>query len=233
MEGFMLSKSQARWFFVGGTAFFGAIFIFLTIDSLREIPARQNQDQMSASVIRGKHIWDRNNCMGCHTILGEGAYYAPELTRVVERRGEEWIAVFMKDPEAMFPGQRRMVKDDFSDEEIQDTIAFLDWIGKIDTNGFPPEPDLAPGIVLASAPLLKGTPKPDYFSTICVACHSVEGSGGTVGPALDGVGSRLSASELDRWLADPPGVKPGTAMPKLDIPDATRSELVQWLASLK
>jgi nitric oxide reductase subunit C len=229
----MLSKSQARLFFVGGTAFFGAIFIFLTIDSLREIPARQNQDQMTASVIRGKHIWDRENCMGCHTILGEGAYYAPELTRVVDRRGPAWITIFLKDPEAMFPGKRRMVQYDFSDEEIEDTIAFLDWIGKIDTNGFPPEPDLASTIVLASAGAPMAQSTPEYFSTICIACHAVGGSGGGVGPALDGVGNRLTAAELDRWLADPPAVKPGTAMPQLNIPDATRSELVQWLASLK
>jgi len=229
----MLSKSQARWFFVGGTAFFAAIFIFLTIDTLREIPARQNQDEMTPAVVRGKHIWDRNNCMGCHTILGEGAYYAPELTRVVERRGAEWIALFIKDPAAMFPGKRRMVQYDFNDEEIQDVIAFLDWIGKIDTNGFPPEPDLAPTVVLASTSAAAAATKPAYFSSVCIACHSVGGSGGAVGPALDGVGNRLTAAELDRWLADPPAVKPGTAMPNLDLPDATRSELVQWLVSLK
>ena len=70
----MLSKSQARWFFVGGTIFFFAIFLFLTFDTIREIPARQNSDAMTDSVVRGKHLWDSKNCMGCHTILGEGAY---------------------------------------------------------------------------------------------------------------------------------------------------------------
>ncbi|NNL64664.1 MAG: c-type cytochrome [Myxococcales bacterium] len=229
----MLSKSQARTFFVGGTVFFSAIFIFLTFDTLREIPKLQNQDRMTDSVVRGKHIWDKNNCMGCHTILGEGAYYAPELTRVVERRGAEWIAIFLKDPQAMFPGQRRMVQYDFSEAEITDVIAFLAWIGEIDTNGFPPDPDLAPDTVLASATPAAGLPKPAYFTSVCIACHAVGGSGGVVGPALDGVGSRLTAAELDRWLADPPAVKPGTAMPKLDMSDATRSELVRWLASLR
>lgn len=228
----MLSKSQARWFFVGGTVFFFAIFLFLTVDTLREIPARQNSDAMTAQVVRGKHLWDSNNCMGCHTILGEGAYYAPELTRVVERRGKEWIAIFMRDPEAMFPGQRRMVQYDFSDEQIQEVIAFLDWIGKIDTNGFPPEPDLKP----AAAPVvaaIAAAPPPEYFGQVCVACHAVGGSGGVVGPALDGVGGRMSQAELDRWLADPASVKPGTAMPNLGLSDSTRSELVAWLVGLK
>jgi len=227
----MLSKSQARLFFLGGTAFFSLIFIALTVDSLSRIDERQNTDRLTPAVVRGKEIWEANNCMGCHTILGEGAYYAPELTRAYERRGPEWLAIFLKDPQAMFPGQRRMVQYDFSEEQIQDVIAFLEWIGQIDTNGFPPEPDLAPATTLAAA--VPATAAPEYFTTVCSACHMVGGQGGSVGPALDGVANRLSRAELDRWLADPPSVKPGTAMPNLQLPDATRNELVSWLVTLK
>ena len=228
----MLSKSQARWVFVGGTAFFSLIFVGLTVDTLREIPARQRSDALTPEVVRGKQIWEENNCMGCHTILGEGAYYAPELTRVIERRGVQWIALFLRDPAAMFPGQRRMVQYDFSDEQIQDVIAFLDWIGQIDTNGFPPEPDLRLDSVQVIATATSAQP-PQYFGQVCVACHQVGGSGGVVGPALDGVGGRMSPSELDLWLADPTSVKPGTAMPNLNLPDDTRAELVAWLATLR
>ncbi len=42
---------------------------------------------MTESVIRGKGVWERNNRIGCHTLLGEGAYFAPELGNVVNRRG--------------------------------------------------------------------------------------------------------------------------------------------------
>ena len=82
--------------------------------------------------------------MGCHTILGEGAYYAPELTKVYERRGPAFIKAMLRDPEAMYPGQRRMVKYDFTDEEMEAMVAFLKWIGEMDLNGFPPEPTLLP-----------------------------------------------------------------------------------------
>lgn len=111
----MLSKSQARAFFLGGTLFFSAIFLFLTVDSLRQNDARTNADQMTESVLKGKLIWENNNCMGCHTLLGEGGYYAPDLTTVVDRRGDAWIRVFLDDPEAMFPGERKMVKYEFTD----------------------------------------------------------------------------------------------------------------------
>lgn len=228
----MLTKSQARLFFVGGTIFFSAIFIVLTIDTVRQIPERQNSDLMTDEVVRGKMIWDDNNCMGCHTILGEGAYYAPELTRVVERRGPEWIRTFIRDPEAMYPGKRRMIKYDFTEDEISEVIAFLDWIGKIDTNGFPPEPDLKPDVVVAKVSS-STDPRPAYFDTICIACHAVGGQGGAVGPALDGVATRFSPEELDRWLADPASVKPGTAMPNLGLTPSLRAELVAWLSTLQ
>ena len=225
----MLSKSQARLFFFGGTLFFSVIFIALTVDTVRQIPARSHQDRMTVEVVRGKGIWDKSNCMGCHTILGEGGYYAPELTKVVQRRGKEWIAIFLADPQAMFPGERKMVNYHFDDGQTRDVIAFLDWIGGIDTNGFPPKPDLALPAAVTNVNL---APPPLMFGTVCVACHSVGGKGGVVGPALDGVAHRKTPQELDRWLADPAAVKPGTAMPKLPIDDSTRAALVAWLSTL-
>jgi nitric oxide reductase subunit C len=36
----MLSKSQARMFFLGGTFLFSAIFIGLTVDTHRQLPER-------------------------------------------------------------------------------------------------------------------------------------------------------------------------------------------------
>lgn len=229
----MLTKSQARLFFLGGTIFFSVIFVMLTVDTLRQIPERQNSDQMTESVVRGKMIWDSENCMGCHTILGEGAYYAPELTRVVERRGEEWIRIFIRDPQAMYPGQRKMVQYDFTEDQITDVIAFLDWIGKIDTNGFPPDPDMAPATTLAVVPAASAAPRPAYFDTVCIACHAVNGQGGNVGPALDGISSRMDAAALDEWLANPQAIKPGTAMPNLGLSDDIRTELVNWLGTLE
>ncbi|MEZ4462509.1 MAG: cytochrome c [bacterium] len=151
----MLSKSQAKWFFLIFTFGFSGVFLWLTVDTLMQVPERSNEDKLDASVIRGKEIWEENNCMGCHTLMGEGAYYAPELTKVVERRGETWIRTFIKDPAAMYPGQRQMVKYDFTDDQITDVIAFLRWVGNVDTNGFPAKPDLAPAVIVPVADLEK------------------------------------------------------------------------------
>lgn len=136
----MLSKSGAKFFFIGGTAFFGAIFIGLSIDTLRQIPARTHSENLTPQVAHGKKLWDRSNCMGCHTILGEGAYYAPELTRTYVNKGPDTIRMMLTDPEAVYPGARKMVKYNFTEEEKDSLIAFLKWVSEIDTNGFPAKP---------------------------------------------------------------------------------------------
>ncbi|MFK5959191.1 MAG: cytochrome c [Lutibacter sp.] len=135
----MLSKKQARAFFLGGTLVTFLIFIGLTVYSLSKSNDQTNNENLTASVIRGKEIWESNNCMGCHTILGEGGYYAPELTKVVERRGEGYIkAVLMsKTPwQRADHGNRKMVAYGMTDAEATDAVAFFKWIGEIDLNGF-------------------------------------------------------------------------------------------------
>ena len=139
----MLSKSQARAFFLGGTIITFVIFLGLSWNSLsNEVPKRTHTENLTDQVVRGKHIWESNNCMGCHTILGEGAYYAPELTKAYERRGEGYIKTVLTSKTPWSPRGRKMVAYGFSEQEANDMIAFLKWIGETDLNGFPPKPNL-------------------------------------------------------------------------------------------
>ncbi|MCL4107907.1 UNVERIFIED_CONTAM: hypothetical protein GTU68_001224 [Idotea baltica] len=241
----MLTKSQARAFFVGGTVVFAGIFFALTIDTHRKVPEQTNADQITPDVIAGKKIWEENNCMGCHTLFGEGAYYAPELTKTVERRGKPWLKLFLKDPQMMYPGRRKMVQYDFTEEEIDQVIAFFDWCGKVDLNGFPADPPLREKIESTKAAavepveLLPSPPPPIMIAAACTGCHSVAGEGGLAGaaigaPALDGVHLTKTREELRKWIADPQAIKPGTAMPDLVpavVSEEQLDEIVEYLFS--
>lgn len=139
----MLSKKQARAFFLGGTLVTFLIFIGLTVYSLSEGVDQTNHKNLTESAIRGKKIWEKNNCMGCHTILGEGAYYAPELTKVVDRlnikydgNGEEVIKSILMAPTPWQLNGRKMVAYNMTEQEAADVVEFFKWIGKIDLNGF-------------------------------------------------------------------------------------------------
>jgi nitric oxide reductase subunit C len=234
----MLSKSQARAFFLVGTGLCGVVFIGLTVDTFRRIPTQTHADEITPEVKQGKDLWESSNCMGCHTLFGEGAYYAPELTKVYDRRGEAFIRAMLKDPEAMYPGARKMKNYGFSDSEITSLVAFLRWAGRVDLNGFPAAPPHAPKPPPAAAAAVASAsagaaPPPAVFGQICVACHALGGRGGQVGPALDGVGARLDADYLRRWIANPPAVKPDTKMPKLPLSEGQLDELVAFLVQQK
>ena len=139
----MLAKSQARLFFLGGTIVTFGIFLGLSWHSLSsEVPERTHEENLTPQVINGKKIWESNNCMGCHTILGEGAYYAPQLTKVYERRGEGYIKTALMTKTPWSPRGRKMVAYGMSEQDANDMVAFFKWIGEIDLNGFPPKPDL-------------------------------------------------------------------------------------------
>lgn len=43
----------------------------------------------------GKRVFQAYNCMGCHTIVGNGAYFGPDLTNVYEKAGPAWLAAFL------------------------------------------------------------------------------------------------------------------------------------------
>jgi len=140
----MLSKKQAKVFFLGGTITFSLIFLGLSYESVTSsMPRKTNADQITDAVVRGKHIWERNNCMGCHTLLGEGAYYAPELTKVYSRKGEAYIKTVVMSKVPWAPRGRKMVAYGMSEDEAQDVVEFFKWVDKMDLNGFPPKPDPA------------------------------------------------------------------------------------------
>jgi len=233
----MLSKSQAKTFFWIGTGLCFIAFIGLSIDTFQRIPSQTHQGKLTPEAIQGKHLFDKNNCMGCHTILGEGAYYAPELTKVFERRGELFIRSVLKNPEAMFPGQRKMVNYHFTEEEITNLVQFLKWIGEMDLNGFPAKPDILPvGTSKANQSDIDSdiTKKmPTVFKQTCTACHQVNGVGGVVGPALDDVGLRRDSNYISKWLRDPYSLKIDSKMPKLQLTDEQIKELTLFLSELK
>jgi cytochrome c1 len=79
----------------------------------------------------------------------------------------------------------------------------------------------------------------------CGGCHvipGVPGATGTLGPSLDGVAGRATIAggtlpnngpeDLQRWVLDPPSLKPGTVMPKLGLTDDQAASIAAYLETL-
>ncbi len=226
----MTEKTLQRTF-LWGTFLFLAVLVGMTVDSLHQVQAGRTPP-VNDLVARGKATFQRKNCNDCHTILGIGGYFAPELTKVADRRDTTWIRQFLTDPQATKPGttmpnQRLLAAD------VTGLVAFFDWVRRIDTNDWPPKPWAALG---AGGPAAPGA----FQTKGCTGCHRIDGQGPPgPGPDLSHIGSTPydglanTPEFLERWLENPPALKPGTLMPKLPLSQAERDSLVRFLEAHK
>ena len=137
----VFTKSMARNIYYGGSVFFLLLFLALTFDTLGEVPKRDNHEALTPQVVLGKKVWEDNDCIGCHTLLGEGAYFAPELGNVYQRFGNSTDAIvgFIKSrPVEGIPGRRSMPQFNLSDEELEAVAAFLKYASEINAANWPP-----------------------------------------------------------------------------------------------
>jgi nitric oxide reductase subunit C len=142
-----MTKEQSKKFFIGSVVICFLIFFGLSTHSVYVMPDRTNQSEMTPEVVKGHDLFMKKNCVNCHTILGEGAYYGPELKQVFENKGPEFLVDFLMNPVDTWygsaeaaKGKRKMPNFGFTEEEAKSLVAFLEWVGRIDTNGWPPEP---------------------------------------------------------------------------------------------
>ena len=217
-----MNKRQTRLFAIASTAIAALIFLVLTLDSHRQFPTLTNADTITEEVVRGQDVWHAYNCINCHTIFGEGAYYAPDLTKITQLRGTPYLTAFMKDPSQFYDEERHrrlMPNLGMSDQEIADVIAFMDWVSRVDNQGWPPRPILVTGSAIPGADLTiaqqaaegqgisTGLPpgaRPvtadndpialgeALFRTAvptCQACHSMTPGVDMAGPSLAGLGA--------------------------------------------
>jgi nitric oxide reductase subunit C len=109
----------------------------------KELTAREARELID----HGKKTIQGRNCMNCHTLLGNGAYFAPDLTRSwldpawgTEQTREMLMLMFLKDPTnnaRTYGTGRRMPNLHLTDEEARAVVAYLKWMSAIDTSGFP------------------------------------------------------------------------------------------------
>jgi len=109
-----------------------------------------SKEEAAKLLHKGKLTSQAKNCMNCHTLLGNGSYYAPDLTKAwLDPKWEQMIAMtgaktkeeamvkFLMDPDKYPTHERRMPNLNITQEEAQALVAFLKHMSSIDTNGFP------------------------------------------------------------------------------------------------
>ncbi len=75
-----------------------AIFLLLSVWSFLPSRVQAVPDAIQyagVDAVEGKRVFQAYNCMGCHTIVGNGAYFGPDLTRTHADAGAARPAAFL------------------------------------------------------------------------------------------------------------------------------------------
>ena len=235
--------SGTRLFFIACVLIGAVLVVFVGAGALYPRP-------MSPEASAGWGIWRDTGCEGCHTLYGQGSSYAPDLTHIYDQRGAFYITEFLSNPAAFHPGQRVMPTFGLTKSQMDNLVAFLEWVGTQDAaQGWPPRQILVRGGnpllttssdgAAASADELPEDPVERgryWFShppAICSTCHSLEPDVVIVGPSLAGVasraGTRIAGMTAEQYLRDSI-VNPGDYVVE-GFPDAMQRNLGDKLSS--
>jgi nitric oxide reductase subunit C len=231
-----MTGKTARLIFWVGTLTSAAIFLWMTYDFHVQTPKLTHTDKLTAEVIAGKKVWHKYNCNDCHTILGFGGYYAPDMTKAVYRLGANNIASIVQHPEVIYRNSfRKMPQMGVTAAETKQLIAFLTWVGEIENRKWPPQDEK-----FVTAYKLRQTQpqKLEKFHIVmgaCGGCHSFEHQGRNIGGDFHDIANRIDYDRqtLIRFMSNPSAVKPGTTMPPQNVSQETAEQIADFILSLK
>ncbi|MBI3989242.1 MAG: cytochrome c [candidate division NC10 bacterium] len=124
---------------------------------------------LPGSPTEGRRLFQDKDCIKCHAVRGKGGTIGPDLgRRELKRTVSEVAGIMWNHAPHMWAKMKtlRISEPKFSGKEMADLIAYLYFTGYLDEPG----------------DHLKG--KRIFSEKGCMACHSLGGKGGKVGPDL-------------------------------------------------
>lgn len=183
-------------------------------------------------------IVDDVKCLTCHTIRGNGADYAPDLSIEGSKVQEPWLREFLVQPDIIRPmlqqmplfnlgHERQMIQGNLTYTEIETIVQYIKLV--LVSNDIPevlPENGLARPEQIAAGKML-------YETKGCRSCHQIGVDGGSVGPGLTNVGNRLTAGYVYTHLENPQALDPDIIEPNYGFAEHELINLTRYLMSLK
>ncbi len=231
-----MTSNTAKAIFWLGTLSSAIIFLWLTYDFHQQEPKFVKTDQLNEQVVAGKKVWHKYNCNDCHTILGFGGYYAPDMTKAFYRLGENNIISIVMNPEQVYKDSfRKMPKLGVSKEEAVQLVAFLKWVGSIENRHWPPQDEkFVKAYKLREADAQKLN-KVDIVMGACGGCHSLDKMGRKLAGDFNDIARQISYDRdtLVKFIINPQSVKPGMGMPPQNVSPETAALIADFILALK
>jgi ubiquinol-cytochrome c reductase cytochrome b subunit len=175
--------------------------------------------ELTPEEMAGVAYFREESCATCHAVGGGGGSVGPDLTRMAIHKDAAWMLEHFRRPAVVRPGSS-MPPIQLPDAQLNALAAFLLKLNPKNAEA------------LASAPDFAASGARVYQANQCAMCHTVNGSGMSVGPPLNGVAKRRSPDWVARHFADPQKVSPGTMMPPYRFSPQDLENLTQYLFAL-
>lgn len=178
-----------------------------------------------ADAAKGAAIFASLNCSSCHQSPQRGQWkdkQAPDLSLEGSRVQTAWLQDYLKAPKPIrphgfYPGSgSRMPDFNLSEQEAGLLATYLSSLTKA-LPAFEPTP-LTAFQSAKAASLMQD-------KLACLGCHSLNGSGGAIGPSLSGIRQRLQPAYVLGMIRDPHQLSDAVTMPKIPM-DPRYQELI-------
>jgi len=198
---------------------------------------------------RGRELLVRLNCQGCHRLNNlDRSMLGPDLSSVGTKVTREWIYKWLWEPRTELDkdgnvtvngyesgDESRMPKFRLKDEEIRALSAFLSVQKAKPIEAY----KVNPAVVAAwsKKPELISDGEVRFRQMMCTTCHPLAVTragetkliGGSIGPELTKVGSKVSEEWLIAWLRNPQAYLTHTNMPRYGWSDEDLYKVSQYV----
>ena len=87
----------------------------------------------------GKKVWQKHNCVSCHTLFGNGGYVGQDLTHIIAKRNRTELVDFFLNP-PVYPPDKKSKHPGLTQVESEKLISYFEYLNDIPTLGWPPTP---------------------------------------------------------------------------------------------
>jgi cytochrome c2 len=170
------------------------------------------------STDKGAELIEKEGCLHCHFIKGDGGFVGPPLDGIGKYRSQSEITETLLGtrprpydfPRGVLDPSDLMRHVRLSKSSAQEIARYLVTLEapdkglKIEGHGKAENDRLPEGFKFEPRPPSDSSRKglSAYKDSGCAACHSIGGLGGRIGPSLDGIGARRSRDYIEQRISE-------------------------------